>query len=221
MKNLLKKKEIPYKDIGLYSLAMVHPSYQNEEGLKENNQRFEFLGDAVIDLIVSRYLFTHMGDREGELSRLRAAIVCEGSLAKMAKSLGLEKELLLGKGEELSQGRKRASLLSDCFEAFMGALFMDLGLKEAEKFFLNNYREYMKEVQKGGGYVDYKSKLQIQCQKDQRSIKYKVLEVSGPDHQRQYKIGLYIDQKLASTGQASSKREAEQKAAGEVLGEEA
>lgn len=220
MKNLLKKLEIPYKDLGLYSTAMVHPSYQNEEGLKENNQRFEFLGDAVIDLIVSRYLFTHLGDREGELSRLRAAIVCEPSLSQMSKKLGLDRELLLGKGEELSQGRERASLLSDCFEAFMGALFMDLGLEEADRFFLDHFLEDMKETQRGGGYIDYKSSLQIQCQKEQRSIKYKTLEVSGPDHQRQYSIGLYIDGHLVARGQGPSKREAQQKAAREALGED-
>ncbi|NLY36403.1 MAG: ribonuclease III [Tissierellia bacterium] len=201
-------------------MAMVHPSYQNEQGLKENNQRFEFLGDAVIDLIVSRYLFTHLPQREGEMSRLRAAIVCEASLSKMAKKLGLHKELLLGKGEELSQGRQRPSLLSDSFEAFIGALFMDLGLEEADRFFLHHFVEDMKEIQRGGGYIDYKSSLQIQCQKQQRLINYEVLGVSGPDHSRLYSIGLYIDGVLAATGEGTSKREAQQRAAREVLGED-
>ena len=220
MKNLLIKLGIPYKDETLYSTSMVHPSFQNELGLKENNQRFEFLGDAVIDLIVSRYLYTHLRDREGELSRLRAAIVCETSLSNMAKKLGLHRELLLGKGEELTQGRERSSLLSDSFEAFMGALFMDLGLKEADRFFLNNFVEDMKEIQKGGGYIDYKSSLQIRCQKKQQEINYKVHEVSGPDHKRLYTIGLYLDGVLTATGEGTSKREAQQRAAREALGEE-
>lgn len=219
MKQLLNKLEIPYKNLELYSLAMIHSSYAYEEGCKENNQRLEFLGDAVIDLIVSRYLYVNLNLREGELSRLRAAIVCEGSLADMAKELGLHQKLFLGKGEERTQARKRASLLADAFEAFMGALFLDLGLDESERFFLRTFRVKMQEIQKGGGYIDFKSLLQIRCQKERRSLHYEVIEASGPDHLRHFKVGLYIDQHLRAIGEGSSKKEAEQQAAREVMGE--
>lgn len=219
MKKLLNKLRLSYRDISLYETAMIHPSYQNEKGLETNNQRFEFLGDAVIELIVSRYLFSKLSAGEGELSRLRAAIVCEESLASMARKIGLEDYLLLGKGEESIGGRKRDSTLSDSFEAFMAAIYLDQGLAQASSFFQDNFINELDEVRSGGGFIDYKSQLQILCQKDGKTIKYKTLDSQGPDHKKIFTIGLFIDQELVSKGQGYSKREAQQKAAQEALSE--
>ena len=143
MKKLLKTYKIHYKDLSLYERAMIHPSYKNEKGLEDDNQRQEFLGDAVIELIVSDFLFENLKTDEGELSKLRAAIVCEESLARMARKISLQDQLFLGKGEEGIGGRRRDSTLSDAFEAFVAAIFLDLGLEEARKFFLDNF---MKEL---------------------------------------------------------------------------
>lgn len=199
---------------------MIHPSYQNEHpDLVYNNQRFEFLGDAVIDLIVSEYLFLHLKDREGELSRLRAAMVNEEALAKMAKKLTLQQHLHLGRGEEGSGGRERNSTLSDAFEAFMGALFMDLGLEAAKEFFLHWFEKDMDQIRQGSGYIDYKSLLQIQAQKQGQQVKYQLLECFGPPHDRYFVMGLYLDDDLVARGEGKSKREAQRQAAKEALGE--
>ena len=220
MKKYLKQLKINYKDADLYNISMIHPSYQNEHPeLPYNNQRFEFLGDAVIDLVVSEYLFLHLKDREGELSRLRAAMVNEGALAKMARKLQLEGQLLLGRGEEASGGRKRSSTLSDAFEAFMGALFMDLGLEDAKEFFLHWFEEDMDLIRKGNGYIDYKSILQIKAQKEGKTVCYELLDSFGPPHDRSFIMGLFLDKKLVAKGEGKSKREAQRQAAKEALGE--
>lgn len=217
MKKLLKAYKIHYKDLSFYERAMIHPSYQNEMGLEDNNQRLEFLGDAVIELIVSDFLFLNLKADEGELSKLRAAIVCEESLAKMARKIGLQDQLLLGRGEESIGGRKRDSTLSDAFEAFVAGIFLDLGLEGAREFFLGNFMEELVQAKSGLGFVDYKSRLQILCQKDGRRVSYKTLDARGPDHKKIFSVGLYIDDKLVSQGQGSSKREAQQRAAQEAL----
>lgn len=217
MKKLLKTYKIHYKDLSLYERAMIHPSYKNEKGLEDDNQRQEFLGDAVIELIVSDFLFENLKTDEGELSKLRAAIVCEESLARMARKISLQDQLFLGKGEEGIGGRKRDSTLSDAFEAFVAAIFLDLGLEEARKFFLDNFMEELVQAKSGQGFVDYKSRLQILCQKDGRTVDYKLLDAKGPDHKKVFSVGLYIDEKLVSKGQGFSKREAQQRAAQEAL----
>ncbi len=220
VKKYLEHLKINYRDIDLYNVSMIHPSYQNEHPeLPFNNQRFEFLGDAVLDLIVSEYLFLHLKEREGELSRLRAAMVNEGALAKMARKLKIQDHLLLGRGEEGSGGRKRNSTLSDAFEAFMGALFMDLGLDAAREFFLHWFQEDIDLIRQGNGYVDYKSLLQIQAQKEGRSIRYELMESYGPPHDRRFIMGLYLDGQCVAQGEGKSKREAQRQAAKEALGE--
>lgn len=214
---LLDKYSIKYKNIEVYELARVHPSYQNENSLGENNQRLEFLGDAVLELIVSKEIYRRESLSEGDLSMLRAALVCEKSLAKLARKLGLEEFLLLGRGEELIGGRKRDSNLADFFEAFIGALFLDLGYLEAEAFFLENFLEDIKDTESSGSFIDYKSKLQILIQKKKKVVEYKLVESSGPDHRRSFLVACLVDGKELGQGRANSIREAQQRAAREAL----
>lgn len=216
---LLDKLSIDYRNLAPYELALVHPSYQNEHGLEDNNQRYEFLGDAVVELIVSNYLFNELSSPEGELTRMRASLVREETLARLARKLNLQAYLLLGKGEELIGGRRRDSNLADCFEAFMGALYRDLGYIRAQEFFLENFLDEIKEIRGGQALKDYKSELQILCQSQGKSLAYKLVEATGPDHEKSFLVACCIDGRVKGQGRGSSKRQAEQEAAREALGE--
>lgn len=201
--------------------ALMHKSYANENGYPptDHNERYEYLGDAVLELAISHMLFEHLPDQpEGELSKLRAAIVNEKQLALIAKDVNLGKFMYLGKGEDQTGGRDKPSLVSDTFEAVFGAVYLDRGFKHAQKVIRRHFKETVDEVAKKGFYQDYKTRLQEVAQERFRTIpRYKLVGEFGPDHSKMFEIQLFIGSKLYGIGRGLSKKAAEQDAARETL----
>ncbi|WP_258361077.1 ribonuclease III [Moorella sulfitireducens (nom. illeg.)] len=198
--------------------ALIHPTYAYEHQLPRDNQRLEFLGDAVLGLVITTYLYQEFPDLpEGDLTRMRAAIVCEASLAKVARQINLGELLLLGLGEENSGGRSRSSNLADALEAVIGSLYLVGGLKTAWDFILQVFTPAL-EVLKDTSVIDSKSALQeLIQQRGPENVTYKILAEWGPDHARHYKAGVFFQNRLLATGEGHSKKEAEQEAARAAL----
>ncbi|EEK99330.1 ribonuclease III [Bacillus cereus] len=200
--------------------AFTHSSYVNEHRKKphEDNERLEFLGDAVLELTVSQYLFQKYPTMsEGELTKLRAAIVCEPSLVRFANELSFGSLVLLGKGEEMTGGRERPALLADVFEAFIGALYLDQGLETVWGFL----KEIVYPKINEGAFshvMDYKSQLQELIQRDgSGNIEYQILQEKGPAHNREFVSRVTLNNVALGLGSGKSKKEAEQQAAAEAL----
>ncbi|HAS74898.1 MAG TPA: ribonuclease III [Clostridiales bacterium UBA8960] len=210
-----------FKDISFLTRAMTHSSYSNEnkkEKLK-NNERLEFLGDSVLGLIISEYLFSHyLNLEEGQLTKIRAKIVCEASLGSASKALRLGEFMLFGRGEEMTGGRERTSILSDAFEALIAALFLDGGMEEARNFVLRRLSAVIEDAVQGRLFVDYKTRLQevIQIQKGNR-IKYDIVREEGPDHSKIFYTEVKLNDVVIGIGSGHSKKESEQEAAKEGL----
>ncbi|MCX7903730.1 MAG: ribonuclease III [Caloramator sp.] len=213
--------EVNFHDKELLNKALTHSSYANENGLKYNdhNERLEFLGDSVLGLIVSEYIFKKYKDRhEGKLSRIRASVVCEASLAELARKIKLERYLRIGKGEELTGGRNKDSLLADATEAVIAAIYLDQGYNKAKDFVLENLKHKIENVARRREYIDFKSRLQEYVQKNLLStIKYEVVNQWGPDHDKTFEIEVYLDNIKYGLGVGKSKKEAEQMAAKNAL----
>ena len=209
-----------FKDSYILNMALTHKSYTNEQGgdLK-NNERFEFLGDAVLDLIVSDYsMHTFLTSSEGILSKIRATVVNESCLANIARRLKLGEFLLLGKGEEYTGGRGKNSLLADAFEALAGAIYKDGGLSSAKKVFLPLLKEEINKMSIASEFRDYKSELQELTQNKFRCVpSYKVIGEKGPDHQKTFDVSVFVKQSLLGSGTGKNKKQAEQAAAQEAL----
>lgn len=211
-----------YKNSMLLEEALTHSSYANEHRNYhvKDNERLEFLGDAILDLIISEYLFKKYPDMpEGDLSKIRASIVCEGSLAKNAKKMSLGRYILLGKGEEMTGGRERASILADAFEAITGSLFLDGGFGEAKRFI---HETLVADVEQTESietlYTDYKTLLQEAIQKVSISpIHYEVVGEEGPDHDKYFYVEVFHEERSLGRGIGKSKKEAEQDAAKKAL----
>ncbi|OON99978.1 MAG: ribonuclease III [Epulopiscium sp. Nele67-Bin004] len=215
--NFQKKIQYEFKNQALIDQALTHSSYANEhkDQHSKDNERLEFLGDAILDLIVSEYLFKKYPNfQEGDLSKLRASIVCEASLAETAKTLDIGEFILLGKGEEMTGGKTRCSILADAFEAITGAMFVDGEFADVRKFLTNTLIASVKDVSTTELYTDYKTILQIEVQKEGKEApKYQVIDESGPDHDKDFVVQLTQEGKVIGTGKGKSKREAEQHAA--------
>jgi len=212
--------DIIFKDDRILKEALTHRSYLNEseDWPYDHNERLEFLGDAVLELATTRHLFRAFPkSEEGELTMMRAALVNTKMLAKIAESIHLQGHLLLSKGEGSQAGRAMETILADGFEALIGAIYLDQGYDTAEKFIKDKVISRIDEVQKQG-YRDPKSVLQEKTQ-DMMKITptYKVLEESGPEHQKAFKAGVYFGKELAATGEGPSKQEAETEAARKAL----
>jgi len=207
-----------FKNKTLIKTALSHSSYANEKGLK-SNERLEFLGDSVLSLIVSGYLFEHMKlEDEGKLTKIRASLVCEQSLAELAHEIQLSKFIKLGKGEEITGGRARSSILSDAYEAVIAAVYLDSNIETTRKWLLSKMMKKLNEALKGEIIIDYKSKLQEIIQTDNTSsLKYELIEETGPDHNKHFKMGVLIDDKLIGVGEGQTKKEAEREAARNAL----
>ena len=197
--------------------ALTHKSYANERGLEssENNERYEFLGDAVLELAISNLLFERFPDYpEGELSKIRAAAVNEVQLAELAREVNIGDFLNLGKGEHMTGGRDKPSLLSDAYEAVLGAIYLDRGFGKAEKVITAHFADALKTLGIKGFYKDYKTRLQEVSQARFRTIpKYKLIREIGPDHRKIFEINLFIAKELYGVGKGHSKKLAEQDAA--------
>jgi ribonuclease-3 len=219
--NILEKElDIPFQNKKLLIQAFTHSSYVNEHRMKSNdsNERLEFLGDAVLELTVSRFLFENFPNiPEGELTKMRAAIVCEPSLVRFANQLKFGDFLLLGKGEEQTGGRKRPALLADVFEAYIGALYLDQGLEPVISFL---EKTVFPKIKTGAfsHVMDYKSELQELIQKDNSStIEYVIVSEIGPAHAREFVSSVRLGGNEIGTGSGKTKKEAEQNAAAMAL----
>lgn len=211
-----------FNNIELLNTSLTHSSYANEsrqEGVV-SNERLEFLGDVVIDLVVSEYLYQKLAELpEGELTKRRASVVCESSLAFVAHKIKLGDYLLLGKGEEATGGRKRDSILADAFEALAGAIYIDGKYEAARDFLLKNFEEeIIYALSKGSLFKDYKTELQEILQRKTKSkIEYVVEKEDGPDHRKKFYMNVIVDQKVIGKGMGRNKKEAEQNAAKQAL----
>ncbi|EPZ60069.1 ribonuclease III [[Clostridium] sordellii ATCC 9714] len=198
---------------------MTHSSYSNENKSYAFNERLEFLGDSVLGIVVSDFLFKNETELpEGELTKLRANIVCEESLSDVAKHLNLGKHILLGRGEEATGGRDRVSILADAFEAVIAAIYLDGGIEPAKTFVLKNMEEIIEDSIKGRIFRDYKTHLQEVVQSQGESnIVYNLVEEIGPDHNKRFVMEVRLNDESLGKGEGKSKKEAEQSAAKQAL----
>jgi ribonuclease III len=209
-----------FKDQGLLVLAFVHRSFFNEhrDMVQEHNERLEFLGDSVLGLLISDYLFKQLPTHpEGELSHLRSHIVEASSCSTYLQKLGLAEFVLLGKGERMNDGRGRETILADLFEALIGAIYIDGGLEACKDFFFTHFAEEI-EASLKEPLRNWKAELQDFSQKKvQKPPLYKVVKETGPDHSKIFHVAAFIEEKLVGQGMGSSKKEAEQAAAADAL----
>jgi len=211
-----------FKDITLLNTSLCHSSYANENKNKGiiSNERLEFLGDVVVDLVVSDYLFKRFVNYpEGQLTKIRASIVCEFSLAFAARKIKLGDYLLLGKGEEITGGRERDSVLSDAFEALAAAIYLEGGYEAVKEVLINNFeQDIIHAIAKGELFIDYKTELQELLQrKFKGKVEYRVAKEVGPDHDKKFFVNVVVENEILGEGVGRNKKEAEQDAAKKVL----
>ncbi len=216
LSNLENKINIKFQNSEYLLTALTHRSYLNENRSHEvpHNERLEFLGDAVLELVTTEYLYRNFQNPEGELTNLRSSLVNYRLLAEIAGELGLEDYILLSRGEAKDKGRARQVILANALEAVIGAIYLDQGMGAADKFIEKFILVKLPEILQAQAYLDPKSKLQELIQ-DRMAITpiYKVLSESGPDHAKTFVVGVYIDDRLIGEGAGSSKQEAEVEAA--------
>ncbi len=211
-----------FRNADLLVQALTHKSYTHENLQNEpfDNERFEFLGDAVLNLAMSHLVMERFFDlSEGELTRIRALVVNEKALARVSKRLGLGRFILLGKGEEQTGGREKTSILANCYEAVLGAVYLDGGYEDASRILHLHFSEVLTELGKKTARQNFKSLLQEQTQNRYQTVpRYAVVSVSGPDHEKQFRVSVSIQGVAMGHGEGKTKKEAEQKAAEEALG---
>lgn len=217
LSELEEKIGYTFCDKGKLLLALTHSSYANErkaEGFV-SNERLEFLGDSVLNIITSDYIYkNHPELPEGEMTKTRAAIVCEASLMKCAGKIDLGNYLYLGKGEENTGGRRRTSILSDAFEALIGAIYLDGGITNAGGFILRSMKDIYGDINSSETFKDYKTQFQEIIQKlSEQHISYRIIDEKGPDHAKVFVSELLVGEKTYGTGEGRTKKEAEQNAA--------
>ncbi len=230
IKNIEKKRgnmdleklenEIKYtfKNKELLKKALTHTSYANEKRI-ESNEKLEFLGDSILEFISSKYLYSNYPSlKEGEMTKVRATVVCEKSLYKIAKKHNFSEFLYLGKSEQLTGGKDRPAILADSVEAIIAAMYLDGGLKEVEKFIINNLKEEIEIATKHVGDRDYKTVLQEKLQEhgDVRIV-YEITKEEGPDHNKSFEAQVSLNGKVLAKGKGKSKKEAHMQAAKKAL----
>lgn len=207
-----------FQDIRLLRQAITHSSYTNEQKIykKKDYERLEFLGDAVLELVSSEFLFQEYESKsEGELTKMRASMVCEPSLAFCARDIELGEFMLLGKGEESTGGRKRDSITSDAMEAVIGAIYLDGGMENAKKFI---YRFILSDLENKQLFYDSKTNLQELIQgKLKKEFHYNLLDESGPEHDKTFRMEIVMEEQVIGRGTGRTKKAAEQQAAYEAL----
>ena len=223
-KELCNTLDYSFKNDSLLTVALTHSSASNEVrskgGVAECNERREFLGDSVLSLIVSEFLYDHFSHLdEGEMSRIRAAVVCEQALAKYAKEISLGDYLNLGHGEENNNGRERPSITSDAFEALIAAIYLDCGsIATLKDIILHFVIKEIDHISGSSSFIDHKTELQqIVQQFTGEKLEYVLIGESGPDHSKVFEIEARLNSNVIGRGRASSKRKAEQLAAKEAL----
>ncbi len=220
MNGFYKAVGYTFKNELLAKEALTHSSYANEFGVR-SYERLEFLGDSILSVVVSEYLYENFPDMpEGELTKVRAAAVCERSLYEVASGLSLGKFLFLNKGEESTGGRERISILADIVEATIAAIFLDSGMEEAKKWIMTNVKCVIDKAVSGKAFKDYKTQLQEIAQSGAlEAISYRLVEESGPAHMKKFSYEVLSGDKVIGKGCAGSKKEAEQLAAKAALGD--
>jgi len=216
MQELFKKINIRPKDLSLYETAFSHSSYANEHRKKKDYERLEFLGDAVVDLVVADYLFQNENETEGEMTKVRSSYVCENALYEYSTDLGLNQYIKVGHGEEKYGGKYKKAIVADIFEALVGAIYIDLGYATARRVVMNIIVPYIKDPTKKF-FKDYKSALQEYVQTEQKLLSYNLIKEVGPAHDKEFTVELVVDGLTLGVGIGGSKKEAEQEAAKEAL----
>ena len=215
MRRLLNKLEIPYKNIKLYETALTHTSFANENNVI-SYERLEYLGDAVLELVVSEYLYKNTEYGEGKMTKLRSHYVCENANYEYSTKLGLNEYLRLGHGEEENGGKYRKAIVADIFESFLGAMYLDLGFTSVREFIYKNVIPFI-EDKSIDFFDDYKSVLQELVQTDKKSLSYRVVDESGPAHDKTFTVEVVIDDIVYGRGVDHTKKGAEQIAAHDAL----
>ena len=220
MNDLKKFEEIAgyqFRDHKLLRQAVTHSSYANEKRMGKNkcNERLEFLGDAVLELVSSEYIYNENPEKpEGDLTKTRASYVCEPTLALCARELGIGEYIQLGKGEDITGGRERDSILSDTLEATIGAVYLDGGFERAREYI---YRHILKDIEKKKLFYDSKTKLQEIVQGDHMDLEYELVSEEGPDHNKTFTVSVNIGGKRIATATDRTKKKAEQSAAYQAI----
>lgn len=219
---ILEELNIQINNEELYLNAFTHTSYSNEHEGKKSNERLEFLGDAILDFLVGEYLYkTYPNMPEGDMSKIRSKYVCASANCEYALKLDLENYLLLGKGEKEQGGNTKVNVLADCFEAFLGAMYLDSGIDNVRKVLTKVIFNEIEYIDKGF-FVDYKSRLQEDIQAESRTaIIYHLESEEGPAHDKTFTMSVYHDGVKLGVGTAKSKKEAEQLAAKDALSKKA
>lgn len=205
--DFLKQYDIVFNNIDLLTTALTHSSYSNEHSA-EDYERLEFLGDAVLQLIISEYFYLTSCYREGDMSKLRASYVCESALVEYSKQVGIDKKILVGHGQEKDINN---TIVADCFESVLGAIYLDLGFDKSKEYIYKVVIPYIKN--KSEFFEDYKSLLQELVQTDKKSLDYILVKEDGPAHDKTFVFEVRIDGIVYGTGKGKSKKEAEQNAA--------
>lgn len=210
---------LTFNEPRLLKTALTHSSYANQHRDEEYNERFEFLGDSILQLCITEYLFLNYKNKsEGELTKIRSLIVCENSLYEIGKKLNLGYFIRMSKGEELTGGRERVSIIADSVEALLAAIYLDKGLELAKDYILGHFREIINKAINNDIVLDYKTKLQEEMQKaGEVSIVYELLKYEGPPHRRKFYTSVIVEDKELGKGEGYSKKESEQNAAKEAL----
>lgn len=213
-----KKIGYTFKNKEYVQVALTHSSFANEHKQYKYNERLEFLGDSVLGLVVSDYLFNVRKDLpEGKLTKFRANVVCEESLSRVARKLEIGKFLFLGKGEKICGGRDRDSILADAVEAIIAAIYLDSGLESAREFILHNLRDVITNTVDGNIFRDYKTILQEIIQKKNGKLSYRLVGEHGPDHDKEFDMIVKCGQAVLGEGKGKNKKEAEKEAAKDAL----
>src|SRR4030042_3430087 len=216
IEELEKKIKTKFKNIDLLQTAVTHRSYLNEHRNYhlDHNERLEFLGDAVLELVVTDHLYRNFPNPEGEMTNWRAALVNKEMLSKVSGDMGVEGFLQMSRGESKDTGRAREYLLANAFEAIIGAIYIDRGYDEAKKFIEKNILAHLKEVIKSKLYIDPKSNFQEEAQaRVGTTPNYRVISESGPDHDKKFIVGVYLDDEEVAQGEGNSKQQAQREAA--------
>lgn len=220
MQSLENKLNYKFKNIELLKNALVHSSYANEvRGNIHSNERLEFLGDSVLSVIVANHIYHKYPNMpEGELTRLRASLVCEKTLCALSRELEIGKYLLLGHGEDKNGGRERDSILADAFEAVLAAIYLDGGMIAAENHIMNTVLRDLDHHCDEDTFKDYKTTLQEIIQRNpEESVTYTLVDEFGPDHNKQFTVAVKLNSNIIGTGSGKSKKQAEQMAARQAL----
>lgn len=219
MHQLEAKLNYKFNNVELLKNALVHSSYANEiRGSTHSNERLEFLGDSVLSVIVAEHIYKKFPNMpEGELTRLRASLVCEKSLCALSRELEIGKFLKLGKGEDKNGGRERDSILADAFESVLAAIYLDGGMSPAKKHVLNTVLRDL-NLQNDEKFKDYKTSLQEIIQRNpEENVTYILVDETGPDHDKQFTVAVKLNSNIIGTGTGKSKKQAEQTAAKQAL----